>query len=145
GFRKARPAGRSVYRLFVRHRRKTEGLRADARQLFGAMHRPHFSLSILAGRALSQYSADKSRHRFHGRLHRTVRLRRHSSAPADTTARIYPRGIHEISDYLHESGAGSSEEPGTRVATALRRATARAPKNAECSRSSEPLAYSPQT
>ena len=75
-FRAARAQRSGLHRLFLRHRWPAEGLRAHARKLSRAVHRADGAVSVLAGRALPQHSADESRDRFHGRIHRAVHLRR---------------------------------------------------------------------
>src|SRR5207253_2753256 len=50
-----------LYRVFVGDGRASEGVRAHARQLSGAVHFADGVVSILAGRPLFEYSSDQSR------------------------------------------------------------------------------------
>ena len=94
-----------LHRLFLRHRRAAERLRPDARKLSRAVRVAHCALSILAGRALPEHSADEPRDRFHGRIYRPVHVRRDRSASAHAASGIHSRSIHALQDHLHDAGS----------------------------------------
>ena len=108
-----------VHRLFLRHGRTSEGLRADARKLSGAVRGSRAALAVLAGRALPQHHPHQPRHRLHGRLHHAVYGRRHGGAFAHLAAGIHSRSVYAIQDHLHGGGAADPEESGARLARAV--------------------------
>ena len=93
------------------------------------MRRPHVALSVLARRALPQYSPHKSRNRFHGRLHRPLHLRRHGRASAHPAPRIYPRSVYQIQNHLHGARPHDSEKSRTRPAPKIRGIAVRQTQN----------------
>ena len=72
-------------------------------------------VSVLAGRALPEYSADQSRHRFHGRIHRAVCLRRVRRAFAHAAAGIRARRLRPLQDHVREPGSHGAQESGERA------------------------------
>ena len=72
-------------------------------------------LSLLAGRALPEYSAHQSRHRFHGRIYRAVCLRSVRSAFAHAAAGVRARCLRALQDHLCEPGPHGAQEPGARA------------------------------
>ena len=141
GFCRAQTQGRGVHRLFVGNGRAAEGLRPDARELPRAVRRAHVALSFLARRALSEHSADEPRDRFHGGLHRTVRLRRDRGPPAHAATGVHSRRLHALQDHVHEPGADGAEESRARPAAAIRRTAERAAENAERADRHQPRAH----
>ena len=71
--------GHGLHRLFLRHGRPPQGLRADARQLSRTVRRGDAGFSVLARRALLEHHSHQSCDRFHGRLHHAVHRRRRPS------------------------------------------------------------------
>ena len=71
------------------------------------------------GISLSQYFADESRDRFHGRILRPVHLRRDRRASANAAAGICARSVHEIQDHLRQPCAARAEEFAKGIAGAI--------------------------
>ena len=74
---RAAPARRyGLHRLFLRHRRAAQGCVLTHENYLEQCVALDRAVSFLAGRALSEHPAHQPRHRFHGRIHRAVRMRR---------------------------------------------------------------------
>src|ERR1700675_1992886 len=112
--------GYGLHRLFVGDGRASQGMRAHARQLSGAVYLADGVLPILAGRALFEYSAHESRDRFHGGIYWAVRLWSLRGPFADAASGICARCICALSHHLCEPGADGAEESGTRATREVR-------------------------
>ena len=91
GISPAQANGHGLHRLFLRHGRAPQGMRADARQLSRTVPRGHARVSFLARRAISEHHPHESCDRFHGRLSDAVHRRRHRRS----SAHLRPEFIRE--------------------------------------------------
>src|SRR5580692_9906816 len=73
-------------------------------------------VSVLAGRAVFEHSADQSCDRFYGWIHRAVRVRSLRGALAHAAAGVCARRV-----YLRIAGSDDRKESGTRAARYVRR------------------------
>src|SRR5579863_5847273 len=78
-------------------------------------------VSILAGSAISEYSAHQSRYRFHGRIYWSVCVRRVRGASADIAPGICAGCFCALPRHLRGAGSNDREKPGARSAGKVRR------------------------
>ena len=81
---------------------RAEGMRADARELPGAVHVADCVVSVLAGGAVSEHPADESRDRFHGGIYRTLCVRSVRCASAHLAPGVCAGRVRALPDHLHE-------------------------------------------
>jgi hypothetical protein len=120
----ARAQGSGLHRLFVWNGGTAERLRADARELPGAVHGGDAGFPVFAGGPVSQHYPDEPCDRFHGRIRDAVYRRRDGGAFAHASAGVYTRCVCAVSDNVHGGGAADPDQSAEGAPGTVRRAAA---------------------